>query len=110
MRLSQAAELEQAIRAVRGAVIVGGDLNAPQPSLVVRRLLDAGLRDAFATAGFGYGYSYGQALRTGFPFLRLDHVLVGAGIGVAASYVGAASASEHLPVIADLLLSPAAGS
>ena len=79
---------------------------------VARRPSAARCRAAgrFATAGFGYGYSYGQALRTGFPFLRLDHVLVGAGIGVAASYVGAASASEHLPVIADLLLSPAAGS
>ena len=110
VRLAQAAELGQALRAVKGAVIVGGDLNAPQPSLVVRRLTDAGLRDAFATAGIGYGYSYGQALRVGFPFLRLDHVLVGGAIGVASSHVGAASASEHLPVIADLLLSPSAGS
>ena len=110
LRLSQAADLEEAVRAARGTVIVGGDLNAPQPSLVVRRLLDAGLRDAFATAGFGYGYSYGQALRPGFPFLRIDHILASAGIGVAGSHVGGADASEHRPVIADLLLSPSAGS
>ncbi len=110
VRLAQAAELAETIRASRGAVIVGGDLNAPQPSLVIQRLLNEGLRDAFASAGFGYGYTYGQALRPGFAFLRLDHVLVGPGIGVAGSHVGGARASEHQPVIADLLLRPSVGS
>jgi endonuclease/exonuclease/phosphatase family metal-dependent hydrolase len=45
-----------------------------------------------------------HALRPGFSFLRLDHVLVSAEIGVAACTVGSETASEHRPVIADLWL------
>jgi endonuclease/exonuclease/phosphatase (EEP) superfamily protein YafD len=105
-RMAQARDLALAVRAATHPVILGGDLNAPEASLVVRSLLDAGLRDAFSSAGSGYGYSYGHALpRPGFSFLRIDHVLVGPQIGVAACTVGGAGASQHRPVIADLLLS-----
>lgn len=107
-RMAQARDVAAAVRASRRPVILGGDLNAPEASLVVRTLLDAGLRDAFSSAGSGYGYSYGHALpRPGFSFLRIDHVLVGPGIGVAGCDVGGADASQHRPVIADLLLGPA---
>ena len=103
-RMARARDLAQAVRARSRPVIVAGDLNAPPPSLAVRTLLDAGLRDAFARAGIGFGYTYGHALRPGFSFLRLDHVLVSAEIGVAACAVGSETASEHRPVIADLWL------
>jgi len=105
-RMARARDLAQAVRARSRPVIVAGDLNAPPPSLAVRALLDAGLRDAFARAGLGFGYTYGHALRPGFSFLRLDHVLVSAEIGVAACEVGSETASEHRPVIADLWLPP----
>jgi vancomycin resistance protein VanJ len=103
-RMAQAADLARAVRASKRPVIVGGDLNAPEVSLVVRTLLDTGLRDSFSSAGVGYGYTYGHALRPGFSFLRLDHVLVSAQIGVADCYAGGRHGSEHRPVIADLLL------
>jgi endonuclease/exonuclease/phosphatase (EEP) superfamily protein YafD len=83
---------------------VAGDLNAPDSSVVVRSLLDTGLRDAFATAGMGYGYTWGHTLRPGVSFLRLDHILVGPEFGVADCFVGGAQASAHRPVIADLFL------
>jgi len=103
-RLVQAHELANGVAGLRRPTIVAGDLNASEASPVVRTLLARGLRDAFSSAGRGYGYTLGHALRLGFSFLRIDHILVSNEIGVADSFVGGAQASEHRPVIADLLL------
>lgn len=105
-RLAQSIQLAAAVSRATRPVIVAGDLNADERSPVVRRLLDAGLRDAFSSASIGYGYSYGHDLRPGFSFLRLDHVLVGAGIGVQHCAPGGRDGSQHRPVIADLFLAP----
>ena len=101
-RLEQAHLLARAFAGGPRPLVIAGDLNAPQASPVVRTLLATGLRDAFASAGRGYGYSYGQALRVGLSFLRIDHILVSDAIGVAACEVGGGAASEHRPVVADL--------
>ena len=101
-----AAALAHELAADRRPLVLAGDLNAPESSSVIRTLLALGLRDAFSTAGRGYGYSYGQALKLGFSFLRIDHILVSPEIGVADCFVGNGGASEHRPVIADLLLRP----
>ena len=108
-RLAQAAKLAGDLAAAPTPLIVAGDLNASQSSPVIDTLQSVGLRDAFVRAGRGYGYTYGQALRPGFSFLRIDHILVSAGIGVTRCYAGGAEASEHRPVIADLLLRRAVG-
>ena len=85
-------------------LIVAGDLNSLESSPVVRSLLDIGLRDAFSSAGLGYGYTQGHALRPGISVLRIDHILVSATLGVSRCFVGGSEASEHRPVIADLLV------
>lgn len=106
-RLAQAQALARDLRVRRSGarpLIVAGDLNAPESSPVIRALLGLGLRDAFSSAGRGYGFSYGHALRPGFSFLRIDHVLVSGEIGVVDAFAGGAQASDHRPVIADLLL------
>ena len=113
-RLAQSQHLAADLRQRRSfapptrALIVAGDLNAPETSPVIRSLLNLGLRDAFSAGGRGYGYTYGHALeaRSAFfgSFLRIDHILVSPGIGVAGCFAGGAQASEHRPVIADLLL------
>jgi vancomycin resistance protein VanJ len=109
-RLDEARLLARELRGSPRPLIVAGDLNAPESSAVVRALLDIGLRDAFSSAGRGYGYTYGQAMRSrmslglAFSFLRIDHILVGPEIGVVDARVGNGSASEHRPVVADLLL------
>ncbi len=103
-RLQQARTLARDLASEPGPLIVAGDLNAAQSSPVVAALLSAGLRDAFGSAGRGYGYTYGHALPLGFSFLRIDHVLVSRQLGVQACFAGGAEASEHRPVIADLLL------
>jgi endonuclease/exonuclease/phosphatase (EEP) superfamily protein YafD len=89
-----------------GPVVLGGDLNAPASSAVVRQLLRTGLRDSHALAGRGLGHTLGHALlgQWGLSFLRIDHVLVSADVGVVASRVGGAEASEHRPVMVDLVL------
>jgi endonuclease/exonuclease/phosphatase family metal-dependent hydrolase len=102
-RVSQADAVALDLRGRKRPVIFAGDLNAPERSLVIQRLIEAGLRDAFSTAGTGYGYTYGHALRhLGFSFLRIDHILVSEEIAVAGCFVGGAEASPHRPVIADL--------
>ena len=107
-RLAQSRALANSLRDASRPLIVAGDLNAPEASSVVRTLLALGLRDAYSAGGRGYGYSYGQALRLGFSFLRIDHILVSPAFGVVHAEVGNGGASEHRPVIADLVLAPAA--
>jgi len=99
-RLAQARALARDL--APGPMIVAGDLNAPDASAVVQSLLALGLRDAFASGGRGYGYTYGHTLRPGFSFLRIDHILVSADFAVRDSTVGSDDASDHRPVIADL--------
>ena len=103
-RLAQSRELARRLAAMPRPLVVAGDLNAPESSPVVRQLLATGLRDSFSAAGRGYGFSYGQSMRAGLSFLRIDHVLVSADLGVSRSVVGGGEASEHRPVIADLVL------
>jgi endonuclease/exonuclease/phosphatase (EEP) superfamily protein YafD len=106
-RLTQATQLAADVSERKRPLILAGDLNAPESSPVVRRLLERGLRDAFSSAGWGYGYTHGHSLKLRFSFLRIDHILVSDDIGVTDSYAGGKDASEHRPVIADLLVLPA---
>ena len=99
-RLAQARALARDL--APGPLIVAGDLNAPDSSAVVRTCSALGLRDAFASAGRGYGYTYGHTLRPRFSFLRIDHILVSPDFAVRDSSVGGDDASDHRPVIADL--------
>jgi vancomycin resistance protein VanJ len=105
-RLTQAIQLAADISNHSRPMILAGDLNAPESSPVVRHLLDRGLRDAFSAAGWGYGYTHGHSLKLRFSFLRIDHILVSNDIGVVDSFAGGKEASQHRPVIADLLLLP----
>ena len=103
-RLAQARRLAGDIVTRQRPLILAGDLNAPEASPVIRTLLAQGLRDAFSSAGWGYGYSHGHALKPRFSFLRIDHILVSPEIGVVDCVAGGREASEHRPVIADLVL------
>ena len=103
-RMFQARSLASQVAANTRPAVIAGDLNAPGHSRVVHQLVGAGLRDAFSTAGVGYGYTHGHSLRPHISFVRLDHVLASTRFGVADSFVGGKDASEHRPVIADLWL------
>ena len=103
-RLLEANLLAGYIKAEHGPTLLTGDLNAPVQSLVCRPLFDAGLRDAFSEAGTGYGYTYGKYTRVGYPYVRIDHVLVSREWQVRHCWVGNSIGSDHCPVIADLVL------
>lgn len=102
-RMIQSNKLAQILSNRRRPVIVTGDLNAPERSLIIRNLLDTGLRDAFSSAGTGYGYTHGHSLKPRlFSTIRIDHILVSREIGVENCFAGGKEGSEHRPVIADL--------
>ncbi len=103
-RLSQSRTLAADVAKRERPLIVAGDLNAPETSPVIRTLLDRGLRDAFSSAGRGYGYTHGHSTMLAISFLRIDHILVSPEIGVVDAFAGGKEGSEHRPVIADLLL------
>jgi vancomycin resistance protein VanJ len=102
-RLAQSQALARDLAALPRPLVVAGDLNAPESSPVVQTLLEVGLRDAYSAAGRGYGHTYGHAIR-GLAFLRIDHILASPDIAIADCFVGDGRASEHRPVIADLVL------
>lgn len=106
-RLQEAGRLAEYVQAEPGPTLLTGDLNAPTQSLVCRRLSEAGLRDAFSEAGYGYGYTYGGYTRVGSPYVRIDHIMASPVWRIERCWVGNAAGSDHCPVIADLVL-PAA--
>jgi hypothetical protein len=108
-RLSQARALRELIRHEQEPVVVAGDLNSPEASLACAALREAGLHDAFAEAGRGYGYTYGHFLLRrrlpwhGASWMRIDHVMLSSQLRSNACRAGAEYASEHRPVIADVV-------
>jgi Endonuclease/Exonuclease/phosphatase family len=109
-RLTQARTIREFIQQEQGPVIVAGDMNSPDASLVCATLRDAGLHDAFAEGGRGYGYTYGYALlRHRVPWfrvswMRIDHIMMNSYLKARRCWTGAANASDHRPVITDLVL------
>lgn len=80
-------------------LIVAGDFNLTAESAIYRRYW-GDLRNAFGRAGFGTGYTK-HTRRWG---VRIDHVLTNDEIGTVAVRVGSNVGSDHLPLIADLVL------
>lgn len=105
-RLAQAASVRHDLTKERGPLIVAGDLNAPEPSLICRAFLHLGLRDAFSLGGRGYGYTYGQRLALGLhqSFVRIDHIMVSRHWTVERCWTGGDAGNSHRPVVADLVL------
>ena len=109
-RLVQARSIAGLLADETGPVILAGDLNAPGASLVCRTLRDAGLQDAFAEHGRGYGYTYGHfLLKHRLPWLRtswmrIDHIMASAGFRGQRCWVGTGEASDHRPVVAEYVL------
>lgn len=99
-------DLRRDVEATDLPVVVAGDLNADRDHAVFRRLLDVGLRDAHDERGRGLVRTWPAVL----PLLHLDHVLVrdgtAAGIGVADVSEERIPGSDHLAVVADLVVQP----
>ena len=79
--------------------IVAGDFNLTVESAIYRRFW-GDFRNAFGRAGFGTGYTK----HTRHWGVRIDHILTSDDIGTSASFIGHDVGSDHLPLIADLVL------
>jgi endonuclease/exonuclease/phosphatase family metal-dependent hydrolase len=90
------------------SVIVCGDFNARPSSKEYHRLVER-LRDAQVDCN---GHRPVQTWFSRFPLARIDHVFVGKGFSVKRVHVQRNSltsvASDHLPLVVDLTLEPAA--
>lgn len=82
-------------------VIVMGDFNLPVESAIYHEAW-GDLTNVFGVGGFGVGWTK----RTRLLGVRIDHILVGRGVGVGRVRLGPAMGSDHRPLIADLRLEP----
>jgi endonuclease/exonuclease/phosphatase (EEP) superfamily protein YafD len=97
-RWAQSAAVAGRAAGCGGPAVVVGDFNAPPESAVFPEVWGR-YTDAFAAAGWGWGYTY-YGDRTA---VRIDHVLAGPGWRVLRCRVGPDVGSAHRPVIADLI-------
>jgi len=110
IRIAQATVVQKYLSGEPGPVILAGDLNSPDHSLVCATLRDTGLHDAFAESGKGYGFTYGHLLfKRKYPWIRvswmrIDHIMVSSHFLTRRCWTGTGKASDHRPVIADLIL------
>lgn len=100
VRRAQVAEMLARIDAVSGPTLVFGDMNAT-PAAPELEPLRARLHDAW-DASNGPGFTYPAEA----PTERIDYVLVSGDFEVRRATVPATEASDHRPVVADLVLEP----
>jgi endonuclease/exonuclease/phosphatase (EEP) superfamily protein YafD len=100
--------LDQAVRRERDPVVVAGDLNATRWHQGLSRLRAERLDDAHERRGRGWAATWPRDRWPLPPLLRLDHVLVSRQVHVRAVWEGAGHGSDHLPVLADLVLASGA--
>ncbi len=83
-------------------VIVAGDFNVMEESAIYRESWGF-LRNAFSTAGLGWGYTKRE---NWFLAARIDHVLTGPRWWARRAWVEAGIGSDHRPLVVDLVLTP----
>jgi vancomycin resistance protein VanJ len=98
-RRQQDQELLAAASAVKTPLVICGDFNA-QRRTEACRLLTHVYPDAFDAVGAGYGYT----IVADQPTMRVDHVLTSPGISPKRVWAPNVRASDHRPIVADLIL------
>lgn len=93
VRVPQAAALLDLWRQ-RPRAVVMGDLNATPDAREIALLRDAGLRDAFALAGQGDGFTYSSAR----PYQRIDYIWVSPDLSARDFVIMPGRASDHLGI------------
>jgi len=99
--------MRRAIDSLPQPLIIAGDFNMPADSPVFRSVWGS-YANAFSRSGFGYGLTEG-AVVGGMEFrMRIDHILMGAGLNSRSCWVGPSIGSDHRPLIAEICRVPAA--
>jgi endonuclease/exonuclease/phosphatase (EEP) superfamily protein YafD len=97
----QLAAVAERTRASAGLMLVMGDFNAtPWSRLFARLQRDTGLCDSRAGFGVQASFPAGMAVMR----IPIDHLLASCSIGVRDRRIGRDVGSDHLPVIADLVV------
>lgn len=98
VRQATTGQLLELARRSPNPVVIGGDFNTtPRSSLYPQ--LRAELKDAFAEAGWGFGYTW----NTSWPLLRIDYIWT-KGLEPVRVRVPPIVVSDHRPVVAELWL------
>lgn len=100
-RLAQVATIRGVVRNGPQPVVLLGDFNA-EPTSTEIGLVTQDVVDAWAVAGTGDGLTFDATT----PYARIDYVLVSPGVAVASASVVATEASDHRPVVVDVVISP----
>lgn len=100
------AAFEFASRFDEGPLLIAGDFNTPETSSLFEKF-SARYRNAFAEKGLGYGFT-APCDRTGFlprgwPWIRVDHLLVNDHFRVLRCRTGAGNGSDHRLICVDLV-------
>jgi endonuclease/exonuclease/phosphatase family metal-dependent hydrolase len=98
LRWRQSRSVAEAARKERTPVVLLGDFNTPAESSIFRTVW-GDYTDAFAAAGWGWGYTF----HGGRTWVRIDHVLAGPGWRCTRCWVAGGIGSPHFPVLADLV-------
>jgi endonuclease/exonuclease/phosphatase family metal-dependent hydrolase len=98
-RLAQVAAIRSIVAEARESVVLVGDLNATPDSPEIGAITED-LADAWAQAGEGDGFTYDAET----PHARIDYVLTSSDVVARTAAVVTSDASDHLPVVADLIL------
>jgi vancomycin resistance protein VanJ len=91
------------------ATLILGDFNVVDQTQDYQIMIEAGYADAFREAGWGFGSTWpSNKKRVEFipPLTRIDYIWYSPDFRAIRTWVGPASATDHLPVIADLVYVP----
>ena len=97
LRRAQSSNISREVARSTGPLLLAGDFNTPPESSIYREFW-GGYHDAFASAGWGWGYTFFG----GRTAVRIDHILAGPGWRCRRCWVGPDAGSPHRPVIADM--------
>ena len=89
--------------------LILGDFNITDQTSVYRLLIDAGFQDTYREVGWGFGYTWPVRIRAvdwPMPLMRIDFIWHTDNFQAVSAWVGPKTVSDHLPVIADLILNP----
>ncbi|MDQ4079517.1 MAG: endonuclease/exonuclease/phosphatase family protein, partial [Gemmatimonadota bacterium] len=89
-----------AARAMRPLILLGGDMNSTPESVVQQMVRGAGLRDAFAECGRGAGLTF----PSDSAVKRIDYLYLTGMARCSRAEVPATRASDHRPLVVDVLL------
>lgn len=81
-------------------VIIAGDFNTSHTSAAHGILTQAGLRDAFAGAGNGFGFTF-PATNTIPPLIRIDYIWHSRDLKAVSAMRGMQGGSDHYPLVVD---------